>query len=132
MYSLDEFLTSGDTLQVYDGGTLVFASDKERLLPLMEYIARSSPHHQQVTILDRIVGNAAALLAVIANCQDLYSPLGSELAIKTLDKHNVRHHFAEIVPYIQRLDGKHMCPMEKLSFNKEPEEFYETLRNIIK
>lgn len=36
-----------------------------------------------------------------ADCKKAYSPLGSELAIKTLSDYSVEYHFTEIVPYIQ-------------------------------
>jgi hypothetical protein len=122
------FLASDDTLRVYEGETLVFSSQKEQLLPLMEYLTGDGSREQLVIILDKIMGNAAALLSVKANCREVYSPLGSELAVKTLEKHNVEYHLSEIAPYIQRPDGKSMCPMEKLSIGKEPEEFYQEMK----
>jgi len=128
----DEFLVSSDTLRVYKGGTLLFSSSKDRLLPLLEYIDRAVPHHQQVVIFDKIMGNAAALLSVKVSCQEVYSPLGSQLAVKTLDKYGIKYHITEIVPYIQKANREDMCPMEKLSIDKEPEEFYEALRSINK
>ena len=128
----DEFLTSDDTLRVYEAEQLVFSSDEDRLLPLLDYIAQSAPHHQGVIIFDKIMGNAAALLSIKAGCQEVSSPLGSELATRTLDKHGIRYHLVRTVPYIQRDDGQDMCPMEKLSLDKGPEEFYEVMRNIVK
>jgi hypothetical protein len=89
------FLTSSDTLQVYKDNKLLFSSNKDRLLPLLEYIDRFALHHQQVVIFDKIMGNAAALLSVKASCQEVYSPLGSQLAIKTLDKHGIKYHITE-------------------------------------
>jgi len=125
----NEFLTSSDTLWVYEGDQLIFFSNKDRLLPLLEYIDRFTPHHQQVVIFDKIMGNAAALLLIKAGCQEVYSPLGSQLAVKTLDKYGIKYYFTEIVPYIQRPGGEDMCPMEKLSIDKESEEFYEVMRS---
>ncbi len=122
------FLDSDDTLRIYQDEILLFSSEKDRLVPLMEYLADCSPGRQPVTIFDKVMGNAAALLAVKANCREVYSPLGSELAIKTLEKHNIAYHLSETVPYIQRPDGKGMCPMEKLSIGKEPEEFYREMK----
>jgi len=74
------------------------------------------------------MGNAAALLSVKADCRKVYSPVGSQLAIKTLGDYNAEYHFIKIVPYIQNREGEGMCPMEKLSINKSPDEFYETVR----
>ena len=128
----NEFLASNDTLRVYLGDKLLFTSNKDRLLPLLEYLDEFAPHHQQVAIFDKIMCNAAALLSIIADCQEVYSPLGSQLAIKTLDKYGIRYNIVEIAPYIQRPDSEDMCPMEKLSLDKTPEEFYEALKSIIK
>lgn len=121
------FLASDDTLRIYREKALVFSSDKDRLLPLMDYLSHHQPG-EPVVIFDKIMGNAAALLAVKANCREVYSPLGSELGIKTLEKHGIEYHLTEIVPYILRPDGKGMCPMEKLSIGKEPEEFYQEIK----
>ena len=122
--SFSEFLLSGDTLQVHEGNRLIFSS---RLLPLLEYIDRFAAHHQQVVIFDKVMGNAAALLSIKAGCREVCSPLGSQLAVKTLEKYGIKYQLAEIVPYIKRQDGREMCPMEKLSIDKEPEEFYEAI-----
>ena len=127
----NRFLTGSDTLQVYKSSKLLFASNKDRLLPLLEYIDRFA-HYHQVVIFDKIMGNAAALLAVKASCWEVYSPLGSQLAIKTLDKYQIKYHLTETVPYIQKANGEDMCSMEKLSMNREPEEFYKLIRNAIK
>ena len=124
----NKFRASDDTLQVYKDNRLLFSSSKNRLLPLLEYIERFAPHHRQVVIFDKIMGNAAALLSIKASCREVYSPLGSELAIKTLDKYNIRYHFTQIIPFIQKPNGEGMCPMEESSINKEPEEFYEVIK----
>ena len=126
----NEFLTGGNTLQVFEDNELVFTSNKDRLLPLLEYIEDFAPYHREVVIFDKIMGRAAALLCVKASCQEVYSPLGSQLAVKTLDKYGIKYHITKIVPYIQKANGEEMCPMEKLSIDKEPEEFYEALRSM--
>jgi hypothetical protein len=127
-----DFLESSDTLRVFKGYELIFSSSKERLLPLLEYIDSFSVNCQQVVIFDKIMGNAAALLSVKAGGEEVYSPLGSQLAVGSLEKYRIKYHLAEIVPYIQRPDSEEMCPMEHLSIGKEPEEFYEVIRNTIK
>jgi len=128
----NEFLLSADSLQVYKDSQLLFSSSKDRLLPLLEYIERLAPYHRQVVVFDKVMGNAAALLSVEANCQEVYSPLGSQLAVKTLEKYGIKHHITEIVPYIQQPNREDMCPMEKLSLDKGPEEFYTVIRSMIR
>ena len=123
------FLKSEDTLRVYARGKLVFSSRKDRLLALLDYFDGFASRFKEVTIMDKIVGNAAALLAIKANCREIYSPLGSQIAVETLDKYGVSHHFDRIVPFICQENGKDMCPMEKLSLNKTPEEFYQIIKS---
>lgn len=124
----NDFLLSEDSLWVYDGDRLVFKSSEDGLKPLLEYIDRFVPYPVKVKICDKIMGNAAALLSVKAGCQKVYSPVGSEIAIQTLDSYHIEHHFTEVVPYIQRRNQQGMCPMEALSINKSPQEFYEVLK----
>ena len=122
-----EFIASNNTVRVYKDNRLIFASSKERLLPLLEYIDKFAPYEKDVTVFDRVVGNAAALLLAKVLCKEVYSSLGSELAARTLSSFNISYHFAETVPYIQNDSGSDMCPMEKLSMGKQPEEFCQVL-----
>jgi hypothetical protein len=124
----DEFLTSKNTLRVYKGNKLIFTSDKDRLLPLVEYIHKFASKHRKVVIFDKIMGRAAALLCIMANCREVYSPLGSQLALGVLGKRGIKYHLTRTVPCIQTPDGN-MCPMELLSVGKEPEEFYRLIKN---
>jgi hypothetical protein len=123
-----QFLASGIALQVYQGDKLLFASNKEMLAPLLEYIATLAPNHRQVAVFDKIMGNAAALLCVMAHASQVYSPLGSQPALKTLDHYGIAHHITAVVPYIQKPNTAELCPMEKLSLGKSPEDFYQAVR----
>ncbi|UCB42888.1 MAG: DUF1893 domain-containing protein [Dehalococcoidales bacterium] len=127
----NEFLASDDTLRVYKDDLLLFTSSRERLLPLVDYIDSCTPYESEVTVFDRVVGNAAALLLSIISCHEIHGELGSELAAGTLKRFGIQYQFTETVPYIEnnRRDG--MCPMEELSLNKTPAEFYEALRERI-
>ena len=128
----DEILASNDTLRVYKDDRLLFASGEDRLLPLIEYIDKFAPYEKDVVVFDRVVGNAAALLLAKVLCREVYSPLGSELAATTLGSFGISFHFAETVPHIQNDNGSDMCPMEKLSLNKQPEEFYQALKERLR
>ena len=127
----DEFLTSNNTLRVYEDSKLIFASDKDRLLPLAEYIDKSASNHRDVVVFDKIMGRAAALLCIKADCREIYSPLGSRLAIEVLEENGITYHLSQIVPHIQQPNSQDMCPMEKLSLDKKPEEFYQLLVKLI-
>jgi len=129
--AFDEFLASGDTLRVCKGEALLFASRKGGLLALIEYIDGFAADHQGVVILDKVMGNAAALLSIKAGCQGVFSPLGSRFAIATLEKYDIRYRLDQVVSYIQQAHGEGMCPMERLSMGKGPEEFYALIKGIL-
>lgn len=126
-----DFLLSGDSLRVYRSRELIFSSAEDRLLPLMTYLQRFGDEESPV-IFDKIVGNAAALLAIKAKCRELFSPFGSQLALDTLEKYRVKYHLGEVVPAIMQPGGKEMCPMEKLSLGQEPEAFYRLMKERLK
>jgi hypothetical protein len=121
------FVDSSDTFRVYHQGKIIFKSRGERLSPLLDYIDRFVPQVKDVVIFDRIVGNAAALLFKKAYCREVYSPLGSEFAARTLSEQGIKYHFSKTVPYIMNEAGDDICPMEKLSLGKGPEEFFQLL-----
>lgn len=124
----EQFLASNDTLWVYEGSKRLFHSARGGIAPLIEYIERGRGAHRDVAIFDKIMGNAAALLAVKAGCRAVYSPLGSRFAVETLDRHHVVHHITNVVPYICRPTLDDMCPMERLSIGKDPETFYAAVK----
>jgi len=126
----DQFSNSDNTLRVYKGSKLVFSSDKDRLLPLIDYLNEFGSRHRKVVIFDKILGRAAALLCIKANCQEVWSPLGSQLAIGVFGKRGIKYHFSRTVPCIQTPEDK-MCPMELLSIGKDPDEFYNLLKRRI-
>ncbi len=123
----EQFLKGSDVLRVHEDGHCIFASAKPMLVPLLEYIEVYAPHHKKVVVFDKIMGNAAALLCVKANSSEVYSPLGSELAVKTLNRYGITYHITKLVPAIQKPGMSEICPMEKLSIDREPEEFYQTV-----
>jgi len=125
-----KFVIGNNTLQVYKGDKLIFQSDKDRLLPLIDYIDEFAARNRNVVMFDKIAGRAAALLFIKANCREVYSPLGSQLAADVLSKRGAKYYFDRIVPCIQTPEGK-MCPMELLSIGKEPEEFYRAIKNLL-
>ena len=123
----EQFLNSTETLQIYKDGELLFSSDREGLLPLVDYLESTKENRPEVVILDRVTGNAAAMLAILAGCVELHSRTASQMAVETLKKYPIRCYFARIVPYIQQPENELMCPTEELSLGKTPGEFYQAL-----
>jgi hypothetical protein len=125
-----DFLKSGDSLRVYRDEKLIFASSEKMLLPLLSYIREFGHSDDGIVVFDKIAGNAAALLLVVAGCGEIYSPLGSRLAATTFEVFGIKYHIQNVVPYITRPGTDIMCPMEQRSINKTPDSFYDELKVI--
>ncbi len=128
--NFEEFLKSSDTLRVYKDDSLVFSSKKNMLLPLMEYIDVYENGNRDVIIFDKIIGNAAALLAIFARCGEVASPVGSKTAVATLERYGVKYRLLTVVDQVKQTDGKN-CPMEELSAGKDPDGFYRIMKNML-
>ncbi|MBW2631328.1 MAG: DUF1893 domain-containing protein [Deltaproteobacteria bacterium] len=124
----ESFLKSDDTIRIISPGGTVFRSQKRGISPLLSYIEQGLLM-DEVVVLDKVTGNAAALLMKKACCREVLSPLGSELAAETLKKFGIVRHFMKTVPHIINREGNGMCPFEKMSIEKSPDEFYELVKN---
>jgi len=120
-----KFLETEDTVQIYLAGKLHFRSTQTGIKPLLTYIQEFAPCPEGAVAFDRVVGNAAALLLRKASCAEVYSPIGSQLAAKTLEEFGISYSFLKTIPYIVNRHGDDMCPFEKASLGKSPAEFYE-------
>ena len=121
------FLKSEDTLWVSRANDLIFQSRKKGIEPLIDYITQHSPCKDKVTVCDRVVGNAAALLLEMACCRMLYASIGSEIAIETLKQFGISPRLLKVVPCIINRKGDGMCPFEKASIGKSPDEFFSNI-----
>jgi hypothetical protein len=126
-----QFVESGDSLWVFEGDKLVFTSSEKMLLPMLRYIKESCNSKAGIVIFDKIIGNAAALLMVIAGCHEAWSPLASRLALSTLDANAIKYHIDTVVPVIQKAGTEDICPMERLSTGKDPQGLYALLKDLV-
>ena len=124
----ESFLKSGDTIRIISPGGTVFRSQKRGISPLLNYIEQS-PLVDEVVVLDKVTGNAAALLMKKALCREVFSAIGSKPAAETLEVFGIASYFTKTVPYIINREGTGMCPFEKMSLGKSPDEFYKLVKN---
>jgi hypothetical protein len=124
----EEFAKSDFTLQIFSKNKLVFKSKKEGVRGLVDYIKKYGKHFGDLTIFDRVIGNAAALLFAYLKAKEVYGVVGSKLAKKTLKKFKIKFHFKKTIPNILNKDETDLCPFEKLSLLKSPEQLYNCLK----
>lgn len=100
--------------------------------PLMTKLRRDKNAFCGGVIADKVVGKAAALMAVLGGAQAVYGKVMSEGAVEVLEAHRIEYGYDELVPYIvnRTKDGK--CPMEETVWEiTEPAEAFEALERTI-
>ncbi len=122
------FLISAWELEVWAGERIISRSKKAGVAGLLAFIQKYDKKYKDLVIFDKIVGRGAALLVAYLKAKAVYGALGSKLAVQALKKFKIEFYFKKTVPNILNRDKTGLCPFEKLSLNKTPEEFYNCLR----
>lgn len=125
----EKFLKSSWGLELWLGNKTIFRSKKSGVRGLLDFINERGGGQEGIVIFDKIVGQAVAFLAAYLGAKEVYGGTGSELAAKALEKYKIKFHFQKTIPNILNRDKTDLCPMEKLSIDKAPEEFYKCLIN---
>ena len=102
------------TLTVFSGETLVFFSDGKWLYPLFElevFLANADCEPTTLTVRDKIVGRAAALLLIRLGVRDVRAGIMSKLGKEALEKYDVKYEYDTLV---DRID----CRTEEILVNE--------------
>ncbi len=128
----EKFKEGGFSLEIWSGKKVIFHSKKSGLQGLLEFIKKNKKIPKNLVVFDAKVGNAAALLCVYLKAKEVYGIAGSKLAAETLNNFKVKFYFSKTIPNILNKDETGLCPMEKLSLSKTPQEFYRAATNVDK
>lgn len=96
-------------------GQIIKTSHKKGIIPLMEMIRDNRDMMQGAVIADKVIGKAAALLAVAYKVKQIYAEILSQQAKEVLDQYSVFYQYEKYVDYIQNRSKSGQCPMEKLT-----------------
>ena len=120
----------GVNLIVIINGRTIFSSNKDGMVPLLEAIEKiNTSELSGFTIIDKIVGKAAALLICLLQAKKVYTRMMSLKAVKVLDDHSIEYSAEKTIPDILNKSGTGICPFEKIvSDTNNPEEAYKRLR----
>jgi hypothetical protein len=127
---LDELEDLGMNLLVYSGGELVFSSDKNGIVPLIDAIdVIGEEGWGDLVTADRIVGKAAVLLNVYLGAGEVHAMLISAGAKDLLSDRGIPFVFREETDAIKMRDGVIFCPFERLVQDiSDPEVAYAKIR----
>jgi hypothetical protein len=128
MHTLEQFADSGISLVILREGQEIFRSQASGLAPLVEYLAMGQEQRDNLTIFDKYVGRAAALLMTLLNPVKVYAGVISEGGAETLEQFLVPYEAGKTVRYLMEVASESMCRWEKVSIGKAPDEFLEEVR----
>ena len=80
--------------------------------PLLKIYDNNSSEMNGAIVVDKVIGRAAAFIAIAGKSRAVYGRLMSEDALELLKKHNIKASWTQLVPKIlnQKRDG--LCPLE--------------------
>lgn len=85
------------------------------------------------SVVDKIVGKAAAALLALAKVKEVYADVVSRPALDLLSKTNVKISYGTVVPYIINRTATGWCPLEIRCFDSAtPEECFHQIEAFYK
>ena len=123
---------SGLSIQIEQDGQIIFQSAEPMLKPLFLCLNEQREQMRGATVIDKIVGLAAAYLCVLGQVGEVFAPLASESAKRFLAENHITLQASLIIPQIMNRDNSGPCPMEQLAIaSGSPQQFYQELEKRI-
>lgn len=118
-------------LLIIKQGVTLYSSFKSGLAPLLESIERiGQPMLTNSTVVDKIVGKAAALLISYFRAEEVHTLLLSKGGISVLKKYKIKYFSINTVKEIMNKNGTDICPFEKMVIDiEDPIEGYKKIIN---
>lgn len=90
-------------------------SEERGIIPMYKAVTESKKLTKGASVADKVVGKAAAMLAVYGKISYIFAELTTFSAIKICKKHGIEIEYDKSVKAIQNRDQTGDCPMEQLS-----------------
>ncbi|KXA93797.1 hypothetical protein AKJ66_00785 [candidate division MSBL1 archaeon SCGC-AAA259E22] len=112
-------------LVIAKNGKLAYKTKLSGIKGLLKAIEKLDYKTNEYSAADKIVGRAAALLLIFMNVKKIYAITLSEGGKSVLEKNEIEYKYENIVSEIKNIEGKNMCPFEKLTRDIDnPEKAY--------
>lgn len=106
----------GYTCVIASGGRVIFTSTDRGVKPLVEYYHRFGKEQPEgAALADKVIGRAAALLAILSGITRVYAGVISIPALEELEKTGIPAGCETKAEAIRNRAGTGLCPMEQLS-----------------
>lgn len=117
---------------ILDENGEVRTSDAIGIKPLMTELRVNKQAFAGCVIADKVIGKAAALMAVLGKAEAVYGRIMSRNAEEFLKNAGMEYRYGELVPYIENRTKDGRCPMEETVLEIDsPLEAFEALEKTI-
>lgn len=101
--------------------------------PLISLYENKPEFLKDAFVVNKVIGKAAAMMAVLGGASKVYGVLTSKSAVEFLNKNNVPIEYGELIEKISNRAGDGICPLEETVMDvEEPELAYPMLKETIK
>ncbi len=109
----------GRALVIVRDGEVLKRDNRRGIGPMYDIVTGERSFSDGSSLADKVIGKAAAMLAIDAGIARLYALVISAEAEKALSDAGVEYHFKTMVPFIQNREKTGKCPMERLAGDLE-------------
>lgn len=109
---LIDLLKKGHHSIVIDNGTIT-TYDTKGIATLLHIVNHDTAQLKGATVVDKVVGKAAAALMILGGVTRLHALLISDGALGLLSTTNIKVSYDQQVPHIINHSGTGWCPMEQ-------------------
>jgi hypothetical protein len=121
------------SLTIAKDARVLYQTNAEGILGLLRAIDQLKDELPGVSVADRVMGKAAALLCVQIEAAHVFGLTMSKSGLATLRKHGIHYEFEKLVPAILNIDKSCKCPLEKMVENlTDAEQAYERIKEYTK
>lgn len=129
--SLINLLKNGHHAIVIDNGTIT-TYDAKGIATLLQMVNQDTSPLKGATVVDKVVGKAAAALMILGGVTRLHALLISEGALSLLSATDIKVSYDQQVPYIINRTKTDWCPMEQAcQHSLTPEDCLKQIKNKI-
>lgn len=100
------------TCIVLDGSEVIFTSTDKGVKPLRMFFKTYGKWQRPITVIDRIMGKGAVMLAIICGANQVITPTMSQPALELAQMYHLDVKVENVVPYIINRTGDGRCPIE--------------------
>ncbi len=123
----------GKTLVLAKNGEVIASSSGHGIVDLVRFVEEFGDGLIGVSMADKVVGKAVALLVRYAGIIAVYAVTMSQSAEATLEAAEINYSYGKLIPTIMNRTGDDLCPMEKLSLSyDDPTEGTLALKALVK